>query len=287
MADEIIALMPQGENLVFVDATAGGGGHLARLAERAGNLGQVFAFDKDPRAHQEDASLGVAKSFANIKLFHANFSQVSQILHEQNINHIDGLICDLGVSSHQLDEASRGFSFQKEGPLDMRMNTSAGISAYEWLERTREDNIADILYKYGGERKSRVIARAIKNSWPLENSTLALARLVTSAMRQKKWSKIHPATRTFQAIRMAVNHELDELEALLEQAPKLLNIGGVLAFLSFHSGEDRLIKHEFKKLALQKNYILINKKPIIASEEEIKHNSRARSAKLRAIKRVA
>jgi len=288
MADEIVSFLPPGDKLVLVDATAGGGGHLGMLAKHVGNLGHVYAFDRDARAHQEDAALGVAKQFPKtISLFQRPFSEITRTLKEQNISHVDGIICDLGVSSHQLDEPSRGFSFQNDGPIDMRMDAERGLSAYEWLENTREKDIADALFYFGGERKSRAIASYIKKSWPIENSTLALAKLILSALRQKKWQKIHPATRTFQAIRMAVNQEVDELKALLEQGPELLAVGGVIVFLSFHSGEDRLIKHSFKELASQKKFAILTKKPLTASEEEIARNPRSRSAKLRALKRIA
>lgn len=288
MADEILSFLPQGDKLVLVDATAGGGGHLARLAERVGLLGHVYAFDRDARAHQEDAALGVAQNYSQtVSLFQRAFSDITRVLLEHDISHVDGIICDLGVSSHQLDEPGRGFSFQNDGPIDMRMDPQSGLSAYEWLENTREKDIADVLFYLGGERKSRAVASYIKKAWPIENSTLALARVVLSALKQKKWQKIHPATRTFQAIRMAVNQEIEELKALLEQGPKLLSVGGVIVFLSFHSGEDRLIKHTFKELALTKNFALLSKKPIIASEEEIARNPRARSAKLRALRRIA
>jgi len=288
MADEILSFLPEGEKLLLVDATAGGGGHLNLLAKRVGLTGHVYAFDRDPRAHQEDAALGVARRYADtISLFQRPFSDITRVLLEHEISHVDGIICDLGVSSHQLDEPSRGFSFQSEGPIDMRMDTSLGMSAYEWLENTREKDIADALFYYGGERKSRAIASYIKKAWPIENSTLVLAKLVLSALRQKKWQKIHPATRTFQGIRMAVNEEIDELKALLEQGPKLLSVGGVIVFLSFHSGEDRLIKHAFKELASQKNFALLTKKPLTASEAEIARNPRSRSAKLRALRRIA
>lgn len=288
MADEILSFLPQGDRLVVVDSTAGGGGHLALLAQHVGHLGHVYAFDKDPRAHQEDAALGVAQKYREtVSLFQRPFSDITRVLREHNISHVDAIICDLGVSSHQLDEPSRGFSFQNDGPIDMRMNSQAGMSAYEWLENTQEKDIADALFYLGGERKSRAVASYIKKAWPIENSTLALARVVMSALKQKRWQKIHPATRTFQAIRMAVNQEIDELKALLEQGPQLLSLGGVIVFLSFHSGEDRLIKHAFKELALTKNFALLTKKPLIATKEETARNPRARSAKLRALRRIA
>jgi 16S rRNA (cytosine1402-N4)-methyltransferase len=287
MTEEIMSFLPRKESLILVDATAGGGGHLAHLAHYAGPGGHVYAFDKDPRAHMPDAALGVAQRFTNIDLFHEPFSSIKSVLAQHNLHFIDGLVCDLGVSSHQLDEPSRGFSFLHDGPLDMRMNNKIGLSAYEWLAQSSEKEIADALFYYGGEKKSRAIAALIKKSWPLENSTHALARLTLRALRQKKWSKTHPATRTFQALRIAVNDEMGELNALLEQGPKVLALDGVMIFLSFHSGEDRLIKHAFKNLQKSQQFSIMTKKPLLPSKEEIAFNPRARSAKLRALKRVS
>jgi 16S rRNA (cytosine1402-N4)-methyltransferase len=291
MPNEIMSFFKKPAGKIFVDATAGGGGHLRLLAMAAGEKGKVFGFDKDPRAHEDDAALSVAKQFkTSVKLFHRSFSSVKETLKSEGIEKIDGIICDLGVSSHQLDNKSRGFSFQAEAPLDMRMDQNSGISAYEWLEKNSEEEIANVLYQLGDERKSRAIARRIKKSWPIENSTLALAKIVVSAVKQKTWSKIHPATRTFQAIRMAVNHEIDELRCLLDDIPDLLDINGIAIFLSFHSIEDRLIKNAFKDLAKRNAspfFHILTKKPMTASQLELAINRRARSAKLRALMRIA
>lgn len=293
MPNEVMSFFQHGEGKVFVDATAGGGGHLQRLAEIVGAKGKVIGFDRDSRAHQDDAAGGVQKTYSQVQLIKQPFSAIMPTLRSLGITTIDGLLCDLGVSSHQLDEATRGFSFQSDGPIDMRMDPDSGMSAYEWLHHTSEKEIADVLFTLGGERKSRQIAARIKKNWPIENSSLALAQHVLSAMRQKQWSKIHPATRTFQALRMAVNSEVGELTTLLSLIPDLLNVGGVAVFLSFHSIEDRLIKNCFRELA-QKNYnsddkrfVLLTKKPLIASDDELAVNRRSRSAKLRAIQRVA
>jgi 16S rRNA (cytosine1402-N4)-methyltransferase len=286
MPQEILTLLGDIRGKIIVDATAGGGGHLKLLAEAVGDNGLVLAFDQDIRAHQEDAALGVKKLFdKRVKLFLKSFSSIEQVLHEENIKQIDGLIADLGVSSNQLDDRERGFSFLADGPIDMRMDRDNKISAYEWLAQHSETEIANIIFNFGDERKSRAIARLIKQSWPIENSTLFLANLVLKAVRQKHWSKAHPATRTFQALRIAVNHELDELNILLQALPRILAPNGVAAFLSFHSLEDRLIKNTFKQLALN-NFKILTKKPLVSSKEELEHNRRARSAKLRAITRV-
>jgi 16S rRNA (cytosine1402-N4)-methyltransferase len=294
MPTEVMSYFSELSGKIIVDATAGGGGHLNLLAQLVGPKGQVLAFDRDPRAHQDDASLGVAKNYPGIiKLFQRPFSEIKTALKELGIEQVDGVLCDLGVSSHQLDEPSRGFSFQSNGPIDMRMDTESGLSAYEWLGVTKESDIADIIFNLGGERKSRQIAARIKKDWPIENSTLVLAKLVLSAIRQKKWSKIHPATRTFQAIRMAVNGEVSELTTLLNDLPEILAPGGVAVFLSFHSVEDRLIKNRFRQLAPKNRYdtesrfALLTRKPVMAGEAEVDENRRSRCAKLRAITRVS
>lgn len=287
MPHEIMSFLKDSDGKIFVDATAGGGGHLSLLAEQFGEA-QIFAFDRDPRAHREDASLGVKNRYPRqIVLLQQPFSTIKQSLEQHGIHGVDGLVADLGVSSNQLDDRARGFSFLADGPLDMRMDPTTGMSAHEWLEKHSEQEIADVLFKFGGERKSRAIARRIKETRPLPDSTSALAQLIISAMRQRKWVKIHPATRSFQAIRMAVNGEVYELEALLSDLPKLLNINGVAIFLSFHSVEDRLIKHKFKEMAATKKFSILTKKPLTATDEELTINRRSRSAKLRAIKRIA
>lgn len=290
MAEEVLSFFKNCQGKTLVDATAGGGGHLQLLARAVGDKGQVFAFDKDARAHQEDAALGVVNKFPQvIKLFCLPFSQIKSHLANIGIDKVDGLICDLGVSSHQLDDQTRGFSFLHDGPIDMRMDKTSGFTAYQWLKDSSEEEIAHALFTLGGERKSRVIAKRIKALWPIDNSTQAFAKLVLSAIRPRAWSKTHPATRTFQAIRMVVNQELLELSSLLTDLPELLAPNGIAVFLSFHSGEDRLIKNAFKHLANleQPSFKILTKKPLLPTKEEITRNRRARSAKLRAIMRVS
>lgn len=291
MPEEILSFLEDMNGKTIVDATAGGGGHLRLLAEGVGETGRVIAFDRDPRAHSDDAAGGVKKLYGErIELWQRPFSDIEQVLNSLGIEKIDGLIADLGVSSNQLDDKARGFSFSADGPIDMRMDPTSGKSSYQWLAEKTEAEIADTLYNLGGERKSRAIARLIKRSWPLENSTTALAELVLRAVRQKNWSKIHPATRTFQALRIAVNGELDELSLLLEKIPRMLSINGVAIFLSFHSLEDRLIKKAFKGLQDQSSgplFKILTKKPLGASIEEVDNNRRSRSAKLRAIMRIS
>ena len=197
----------------------------------------------------------------------------------------DGLLADLGVSSLQLDDPARGFSFQAEGPLDMRMNPHAGNSAEQVVNRLDERTLADVIYEFGEERRSRRIARAIVRARPIR-STAHLAQVVSAAARPMKSERIHPATRTFQAIRIYVNRELDDLRDLLKIAPQLLKRGGRLVVISFHSLEDRIVKDAMRDGAKQGVYRLLTKKPVTASEEEIDRNPRARSAKLRAAERL-
>ena len=281
-----LALFP---GAIAIDVTAGGGGHLALMAEQIGAQGRLIGLDRDNRAHAPDAAGGVANKHDNVELVHASFSGLRQVLEKAGISQVDALLCDLGVSSPQLDDSSRGFSFLRDGPLDMRMDTTAYPSVYELIQDTKEEDLANIIYQYGEERQSRRIARAIKRSWPLPNSTLALAEVVARACGGKR-GKIHPATRTFQALRIAVNHELDELTDLLKMLPDILAPKGHAVFISFHSLEDRLIKQALKKGAMpNENYPplwrLLQKRPLIASPEETAANPRSRSAKLRSIEK--
>lgn len=275
------------DKALIVDATAGGGGHLELLA-KSSLIKKIYAFDRDLRSHDDDAAGGINKKYPDkITLIHKSFSHIKTILSAEGVNSIDGILCDLGVSSNQIDDKTRGFSFFSSAPIDMRMDQSLGITAYEWLAQNSQEEIAQALYLYGGEKKSRSIAQEIKKSWPIENNTAVLAKLILKAMRLKKWYKIHPATRTFQAIRIAVNQEIEELSLLLKDIEDLLAVNGIAVFISFHSLEDRLIKQAFKALVKSGNFMLINKKPLVPKDEEIKDNRRCRSAKLRAIKRIA
>jgi 16S rRNA (cytosine1402-N4)-methyltransferase len=200
---------------------------------------------------------------------------------------VDGLLADLGVSSLQLDNAARGFSFQAEGPLDMRMNTQSGETAEQVVNQADEVTLANLIYEFGEERRSRRIARAIVRSRPIR-TTAQLAEIVSAAARPMNQAerRIHPATRTFQALRIFVNRELDDLRALMEAAPRLLKPGGRLVIISFHSLEDRIVKDALREGAKRGHYRILTKKPVTASAEEIDRNPRSRSAKLRAAERL-
>ncbi len=288
---EVMAYLKLKSGQTVVDVTAGGGGHLSLIAQVVGSSGQVIALDQDISAHKPDAAGGVAKKFKDrVKLFHCPFSALPKILKENKIEQIDALLCDFGVSSPQLDVSERGFSFMREGPLDMRMNQESHVTAYDILKDNSEKELANIIYEYGEERRSRRIARAIKYKWPIKNSTLALAEIIARSLGGKR-GKTHPATKTFQALRIATNQELDELDSLLEAFPALLSPNGRAVFIAFHSLEDRKVKHAFRKLAQKDEqkvayFRRLHKKPITAEREEVKENARARSAKLRAIEKL-
>jgi 16S rRNA (cytosine1402-N4)-methyltransferase len=209
------------------------------------------------------------------------------LANDQRPKTIDGILADLGVSSLQLGDAARGFSFQAEGPLDMRMNPQAELTADQVVNHLSERELADVIYEFGEERRSRRIARAIVRSRPIR-STAHLADVISAAARPMNQAerRIHPATRTFQALRIFVNRELDDLRALLNAAPQLLKPGGRLVLISFHSLEDRIVKDSLREGGKQGYYQLLTKKPVTATEEEIDRNPRSRSAKLRAAEKI-
>jgi 16S rRNA (cytosine1402-N4)-methyltransferase len=217
-----------------------------------------------------------------VSLLHCSFAEIGERFQPASA---DGLLADLGVSSLQLDTPSRGFSFQAEGALDMRMNTQAGPTAEQVVNEVDEVTLANLIYEFGEERRSRRIARAIVRSRPIL-TTAQLAAVISAAARSMKHERIHPATRTFQALRIFVNRELDDLQKLVETAPQLLKPGGRLVVISFHSLEDRIVKDAMREGAKQGQYKLLTKKPVTPGEEEIDRNPRARSAKMRAAEKV-
>ncbi|MCC7074523.1 MAG: 16S rRNA (cytosine(1402)-N(4))-methyltransferase RsmH [Deltaproteobacteria bacterium] len=281
MLGEVLALVDPPAGAVVLDCTAGAGGHLRAFVERVGPHGRVVALDRDPRAHQEDAAGGVAARHADrVTLVQAPFSAARTVLDRIGVERVDALFADLGVSSLQLDEPARGFSFRADAPLDMRMDTSAGETAAELIRRLDERELADVIYLYGEEHKSRRIARVLKRDLPTTTAALAEAviRAVGDPRMARRGGGIHPATRTFQALRIATNRELDELDALLGALPSLVRPGGRAVVLSFHSLEDRKVKHRFR----DEGFTALTKRPQVPSDDEIKANPRARSAKLRA-----
>ncbi|MEO0533006.1 MAG: 16S rRNA (cytosine(1402)-N(4))-methyltransferase RsmH [Cyanobacteria bacterium P01_A01_bin.123] len=260
----------------YLDVTVGGGGH-SRLILEADPSAKLLAIDQDPSAIA--AAKSTLASFSDrVEFWHGNFGDFSP-----GERRFDGIVADLGVSSAQFDVAERGFSFRLEAPLDMRMNPQQALSAADVVNHWDETDLANAIYQYGEERLSRRIARKIVDQRPFQTTT-ALADAIASCVPKKyRYGRIHPATRTFQALRIAVNRELDVLETLLDRAPHWLKPGGRLVIISFHSLEDRLVKHGFRNHPQLK---IMTKKPVIASETEVDSNPRSRSAKLRVAERV-
>jgi 16S rRNA (cytosine1402-N4)-methyltransferase len=272
----------------YLDCTLGLAGHAEGIVRLLGADGHLIGFDRDPEA-LEIAKVRLARisnelgsRAPRLTLVGEAFSSVAE--HVQPAS-LDGLLADFGVSSLQFDEAHRGFSFQADGPLDMRMDTRSGPTAAQVVNESDERELADLIYEYGEERRSRRIARAIVRGRPV-TTTGQLARIVASAAPAMKRERIHPATRTFQALRIYVNRELDEIRSLLEAAPRLLKPSGRLAVISFHSLEDRIAKDSLREGAQKGIWEILTRKPVTAGEEETERNPRSRSAKLRAAERT-
>ncbi|HTJ88410.1 MAG TPA: 16S rRNA (cytosine(1402)-N(4))-methyltransferase RsmH [Terriglobales bacterium] len=278
----------------YIDATVGLGGHSLEIARRLGAPGHLIGFDKDPKAleiatrvvRSRSSVFGQETDWPPVELIHGSFVGIAGD-RQPTTEGVDGILADLGVSSLQFGDPERGFSFQAEGPLDMRMNPTSEPTAEQVVNQFDERELADLIYEFGEERRSRRIARAIVRSRPIR-TTAELAAVVSAAARpmNKAERKIHPATRTFQALRIFVNRELDDLRKLLEAAPQLLKPGGRLVVISFHSLEDRIVKDAMRESAKLGQYKLLTKKPVTPREEEIALNPRARSAKLRAAEKI-
>jgi 16S rRNA (cytosine1402-N4)-methyltransferase len=255
----------------YVDATFGAGGHTRLILERLGPHGRTIAFDADPLAATH------APKDPRLTLIHANFRLLADELRERGITAVDGVLYDLGVSSMQLDDPARGFSFRADAPLDMRLDPTRGETAADYIVEHDEVELADAIFRFGEERNSRRIARALKAKLP--RTTGELAALVAGAVHVSgKRERIHPATKTFQALRIAVNDELGALRESLAGAAGIVRPGGRIAAISFHSLEDRIVKRFFREDA---RLVPLTRKPIVPSDEEISNNPRARSAKLR------
>jgi len=283
MLPEIVEWLDPKPGQAIVDGTLGAGGHTRALAERVKPDGIVLAFDRDPAAL---AAAEVNLSGLPVKLVHANFSDLPEVLRQVEQPPVSGVVLDLGLSSDQLADRERGFSFDSDGPLDLRFDTSEGEPAWRLLERWTAEQMADVIYQYGEERHSRRIARQIverRRTDPVRTAR-QLAELVRRCVPRSKVEKIDPATRTFQALRIAVNEELASLELVLKRLPECVATGGRVAIISFHSLEDRLVKEAFRADARWRPLV---KKPLRPTEQEIQNNPRARSAKLRVAERVA
>jgi 16S rRNA (cytosine1402-N4)-methyltransferase len=284
----VIRMLNVRRGATVVDATLGLAGHATEIARRLGPEGTLIGFDRDPEAmalaKEKLAALAqeLGPEMPRLVLHDVEFSQAAERLAGTKM---DGLLADFGVSSLQFDQAHRGFSFQAEAALDMRMNPRAGVTAEQVVNQAGENELADLIYEFGEERRSRRIARAIVRARPI-TTTVQLARVVAAAAPAMKSERIHPATRTFQALRIYVNQELSEIDALLSLAPQVLRPGGRLVVISFHSLEDRRVKDALREGARQGIYEVLTRKPVTADAAETDRNPRARSAKLRAAERA-
>jgi 16S rRNA (cytosine1402-N4)-methyltransferase len=269
---------------VYADATAGGGGHSEALLLASAPDGRVIAVDRDPDAVA--AAAGRLASFGDrFTVRRGCYADLAETVRECGAERVDGLVADLGVSSHQLDDPDRGFAFGVSGPLDMRMDRTRGRTAADLTERLSERELADILYRYGEERRSRSIARSVKRACRegRMSSTEDLRRAVVRVLGPRRQGRRDPATRTFQALRIAVNDELDQLRVLVDSLPRLLNDGAVAVIISFHSLEDRIVKRAFRDTARLQP---LTRRPLTPSRAELSVNARARSARFRAARRV-
>jgi 16S rRNA (cytosine1402-N4)-methyltransferase len=262
----------------FIDATLGAGGHTRMLLEQTAPDGRVLAIDQDESALEK--AIGELESFGSrLVTAHSNFKNIASVAEQHGFIGVDGILADIGISSMMVDDPSRGFSFMREGPLDMRMDRNQELTAAEVVNSFGEKEIADILYNYGEERRSRAIARSIVRSRPLRLTT-DLARAVERVMGGPRHGRIHPATRTFQALRIFVNDELKSLERFIDSSMTVIRSGGRLVVVTFHSLEDRIVKNKFRASVVSGR--VLTKKVVTATDEELSRNPRARSAKLRA-----
>jgi 16S rRNA (cytosine1402-N4)-methyltransferase len=288
MTDEVVGFLLPQRGGVFVDCTVGAGGHARALLEAGAD--RIVAFDRDAEAL--DVSRERLAAWAGrVQLVHADYRALADVLDERGVRLVDGVLADLGVSSMQLEREGRGFSFHRDEPLDMRMDRRGGPTAAELIDRASEQELARVIFEYGEERHSRRIARAIvqaRTRSPIA-TTGQLAAIVRRAGPSRGWQRIDPATRTFQAIRIWVNRELEDLDRFLDAACCRLRGGGRIVVITFHSLEDRIVKHTLRSIE-QRGEIglrVLTKKPVRPGEGELVRNPRARSAKLRAAERLA
>ena len=292
LLEESLDFLNVREGGVVVDATLGFGGHSSAICRRLGAKGKLIAFDRDEQAmarartRLEVLAEELGADMPSVEYVARPFSEIAEVIKPGTL---DGLLADFGVSSMQLDEAHRGFSFRADGPLDMRMDPRSELTAEQVVNQADEEDLANLIYEFGEERRSRRIARAIVRARPI-TTTAELAGVVSAVAPPIKGEKIHPATKTFQALRIRVNDELGEIQTLLrsvsESAGSLLKPGGRVVLISFHSLEDRLVKDSFRESARQGVLEILTKKPVVAKEQEALRNPRARSAKLRAAEKV-
>ena len=286
MVAEVLEHLAPARGGVFVDCTVGYGGHTKAMLHAGAS--RVIGLDRDPDALRQ-AGAALAPEESRVELVHSDYRRLDEILDARGITGVDGILADLGVSSMQLDEAGRGFSFRRDEPLDMRMDRTSGLTAAEMIRDADERTLADVIYEFGEERHARRIARAIVEARDRSavDSTGRLAEVVRRAVPRKGYSRIDPATRTFQAVRIWVNRELEGLDVFLTQAARRLRPGGRMAVIAFHSLEDRIVKHTLRSLQATGDIGLTirTKRPVVPSEAEVERNPRARSAKLRVAER--
>lgn len=286
LVDEVLELLALEEGMTVVDATVGAGELSSRIAERIGEKGKLLGIDRDPRMLQVAGER--LRAYPQVVLEQSTFSRLREVAAKHGLNKVDAIVADLGMSSIQLDDPKRGFSFRTSGPLDMRMDESESRRAADILNHADELALSELIYRYGEEKFSRRIARAIVSERPLQN-TEQLAALVERVVPRGSGNRrrIHPATRTFQALRIVVNDELGELERVLPAAKDLLKDGGRLGVISFHSLEDRIVKHFFAEGERRGEWQRLTRKPVEPRPEEVAANSRSRSARLRVAQKVA
>ena len=287
MVDEVTRLLQPERGGTFVDCTLGLGGHTRALLDLGADL--VIGIDRDPTA-LEAAARTLEPFGSRVRLVHADYRDYDAVLDRQGLGNVQGTLADLGVSSMQFDAPGRGFSFRRDEPLDMRMDQSQGETAAERLASVSETDLADVIYRFGEERKSRRVARAVVMAREREaiTTTGQLAAIVRRAVAAPGWQRIDPATRTFQALRIWVNGELDRLDEFIRHVAVRLAAGGRMAVISFHSLEDRVVKHTLRGLDREAGVVrVLTGRPLVASEQEIALNPRARSAKLRVAERLA
>jgi 16S rRNA (cytosine1402-N4)-methyltransferase len=288
LSQDVIRYLAVREGGTYLDCTLGLAGHASQIAKLLGPKGHLIGFDRDPKALElagerlKALAEELGERMPKVTLIGEAFSSVAEHVEPGSL---DGLLADFGVSSMQIDEAERGFSFQADGPLDMRQDTRQSLTAAQVVNEMDESDLANLIYEYGEERRSRRIARAIVRARPV-TTTGQLARIVAGSAPALKSDRIHPATRTFQALRIHVNRELDEIRQLLEAAPKLLKPSGRLVVISFHSLEDRIAKDVLREVGAKGIWTVLTRKPVVADEAETDRNPRARSAKLRAAEKT-
>jgi 16S rRNA (cytosine1402-N4)-methyltransferase len=290
LADLLAEQINLPQDAVMVDATIGQGGHSLLFGKRLGPEGAIIGLDVDTNAVRRAQSV-LEGLQCRVILVNSNFADIADVVQQQGIEKVDFILADLGVCSAQLDDDRMGLSFQRNMPLDMRLDKRLKTTAADIINRADEKSLADLIYRFGEDRASRRIARFIVEHRRREpiTTTGQLAAIVSGALAKrghKQWARIHPATRTFQALRIAVNNEMDNLACLLASAPKILGKNGYIAVISFHSLEDRLVKTNFKDNVSRGIYKIVTKKPISPSRSEVSQNRRARSAKLRIAQKV-